>query len=142
MYKRILIVLMIAGLIVLGGCAKKKAEDVVKPEESVVIMEEEPIEEEGTLEIVEEEPVTELLPVEEPVMQQEFKVQLFATNDEKKENQVFHDLKGKFGDEVYVEYIAPYYKVRLGHYKTKAEADMARDMAREKGYADAFVVVP
>lgn len=142
MYKRILIVLMIAGLIVLGGCAKKKAEDVVKPEESVVIMEEEPIEEEGTLEIVEEEPVTELLPVEEPVMQQEFKVQLFATYDETKANQVVNDLKGKFGDEVYVEYIAPYYKVRLGHYKTKAEADMARDMAREKGYADAFVVVP
>ncbi len=142
MYKRIIIVLMVAGLVLVTGCAKKKAEEVVKPDESVVIMEEQPIEEEGTLEIVEEEPINELLPVEEPVLAQEFKVQLFATYDETKANQVVNDLRGKFTHEVYVEYIAPYYKVRLGHFTTKADAEMARDMAREKGYADAFVVVP
>ncbi len=140
--KKLLFVLIILSL-VLVGCAKKEVAttEVVKPEESIVVVEEQPATE---LEVVEEAPVLEEEPIieETPVVKEEYKVQLFATYDETKANNVANELKSKFSDEVYVEYIAPYYKVRIGHYATKAEAEKVRDMAREMGYADAFIVLP
>lgn len=137
MKRNLIIILVIILAIAITGCTKKKAEEVIKPEEEMMIIEEEPTEE---LEIIEETVIEEEPVIEEPVL--EYKVQLFATYDEMKANKVVSDLAPKFSDEVYVEYIAPYYKVRMGRYATKEEAEMARNMAREKGYADAFIVLP
>lgn len=143
MKRNLIIILVIILAIAITGCTKKKTEEVVKPEEEMMIIEEEPTEE---LEIVEETIIDdELIMEEEPIIEQpamEYKVQLFATYDEMKANKVVSDLAPKFSDEIYVEYIAPYYKVRMGRYATKEEAEMARNMAREKGYADAFIVLP
>lgn len=136
-----LIFLMIFVLIFIG-CAKKTTEEVIYPEEEMVVIEEEVTEE---LEII-EEPIEESeLIIEEPIemlSKGEYKVQLFATYDEMKANKVANDLRPNFSEEVYVEYIAPYYKVRVGHFETKSQAENVRNLAREKGYADAFIVLP
>ncbi len=143
MKKSIIVILMLVLVLALVGCTKKKAEEVIKPENEMMIIEEEP---DNELEII-EEPIIEdeIIMEEEPVInmsEAEYKVQLFATYDEMKANKVADELKPKFTDEVYVEYIAPYYKVRVGHFATKEQAEMARNIAREKGYADAFIVLP
>ena len=141
MLKKMIFVIIILSLIVVG-CAKKKAEEVVKPEESTVITEEQPTE---SLEIVTEEPVISEEPILEDTttsVQGEYKVQVFATYDEGKANKVADDLKTKINEEIYVEYIAPYYKVRIGHYATKADAEKVRDSIRDLGFSDAFIVLP
>jgi len=140
MLKKMIFVIIILSLIIVG-CAKKKTEEIVKPEESVVITEEQPTD---SLEIITEEPVI----TEEPILedtntvQEEYKVQVFATYDEGKANKVADNLKTKINEEIYVEYIAPYYKVRIGHYTTKADAEKVRDSIREIGFSDAFIVLP
>lgn len=123
-------------VIILAGCTKKSnVQEVTKPEDSVVIVEEQP---EEQLQVVEQ-------PVEEQVQvapKAEYKVQIFATYNEDKANKLATELRGKFTEQVYVEFIAPYYKVRIGKYTSKSEAESLRDRAREMGYSDAFVVVP
>lgn len=148
MLKKITVIMLIAAVF-LVGCAKKEAEESVKPDESITMVEEE---EETTeeLEIIDEEfamEEEELLIEEDTEMMEDeeedvFKVQLFATYDEMKANKVKNDLQGKFSETVYVEYIAPYYKVRVGEFSTKAQAENLRDEARSKGYSDAFIVLP
>lgn len=148
MLKKITVIMLIA-VIFLAGCAKKEAEESVKPDESITMVEEE---EEKTeeLEIIDEGLMMEeeeLLVEEDTELMEEvekdiYKVQLFATYDEMKANKVKNDLQGKFSETVYVEYIAPYYKVRVGEFTTKAQAENLRDEARSKGYSDAFIVLP
>lgn len=122
-------------VVILAGCTKKSnVQEVTKPEDSVVIVEEQP---EEQLQVVEQQEV-----VEEVAPKAEYKVQIFATYNEDKANKLATELRGKFTEQVYIEFIAPYYKVRIGKYESKADAESLRDRAREMGYSDAFVVVP
>ncbi len=41
---------------------------------------------------------------------------------------------------VYMVYDAPIYKIRVGDYLTKADADSAKELLRGKGFTDAWVV--
>jgi len=130
------IILGLLFVVLFAGCTKKaKVQEVTKPEDAVVIVEEQP---EEQLQVV-EQPVEE---IKTEVAASEFKVQIFATYNEEKANKLATELRGKFTETVYVEFIAPYYKVRLGKYTSKLEAEALRDRAREMGYSDAFVVVP
>ncbi len=72
-----------------------------------------------------------------------FRVQLFATKDyenalvvRKEAEFVFID----YGHNVYVEFDAPYYKVRVGDCKTREEAEALRELARKNGYPSAWIV--
>jgi len=131
-------VLSLVLLIALMGCTKKvKTTEPIK-DEHVVIVEEQP--DTQQLELIEEPIKTDTMTV--TTNTNEYKVQIFATYDEAKAIKVGDEAKPKFISEVYVEYVAPYYKVRIGHFTNKNDADKLRDEAKEKGYNDAFTVVP
>lgn len=138
MFKKLFLITLIASVALLGCTKKAKTNEVIKPQDNVVIVEEQP---EQQLEVVEETTKVETN-MNTQTITNEFKVQLFATYDEQKAMKVKDEAKTKFTEDVYIEFVAPYYKVRIGHYKTKEEADNMRDMAKEKGYSDAFTVVP
>lgn len=134
-----LIILVLFSSLVFAGCTKKAKTTQPTQQPSVVVIEEEPKVQQPQLEIVEEKPA------QTPVTNQtvnEYKVQIFATYDEAKAYKVRDEAKAKFTEDVYVEYIPPYYKVRIGHFKTKEDADRFRDLVKDKGYSDAFTVIP
>ena len=142
-------------------------EEVVPPpaEEEAPLVEEEvspppPAEEEVTLPPPEEAPpvieeippppeeVTEAPPppppvtpkVEAPRRVLGFRVQIFASSTEKGANKVAADARSTFTEGVYVEYEAPYYKVRVGDCLTKDEASALRTRLVGLGYRGAFIV--
>jgi cell division septation protein DedD len=125
-------------VIALAGCTKKAKTNEPIKQEQVVVVEEQP--DTQQLEVIEEPLKTETATV--MTNQNEYKVQLFATYDEAKAAKVKDEAMSKFTSEVYVDYVAPYYKVRIGHFTNKDDADKVRDEAKEKGYSDAFTVVP
>jgi len=137
MLKKLLILVLFFS-IVFAGCTKK-AKTTEPVQQPTVVIEEEPKVEQPKLEVIEETP-SQNTTTQNVVS--EYKVQIFATYDEAKAYKVRDEAKAKFTEDVYVEYIPPYYKVRIGHFKLKEEADRFRDIVKEKGYSDAFTVVP
>jgi len=114
--------------------------------------------------VVEEEPLLPVLPVEEtppPVMEETytptvtpsppvapsrapasvlgFRVQIFASSTENNADRVAADARSAF-NRVYVDYIAPYYKVRVGDCMTREEAEVMKNKARTRGYRGAFII--
>jgi len=136
MFKKVLIISLVL-IVAFVGCTKKAKTNEPIKQEQVVVVEEQP---DTQLEVIEEPIKTETTTV--MTNQNEYKVQLFATYDEAKATKVKEEAVSKFTSEVYVDYIAPYYKVRIGHFTNKDDADKVRDEAKEKGYNDAFTVVP
>lgn len=142
-------------------------EVVVFEEEPAPVVSEEPVlpvEEEPLLPpppvVVAEEPTTqeEVViippPVEErsvpapiaepPVMAPQkvygFRVQIFASSTEENASHVAADAREVFNERVYVEYVAPYYKVRVGDYLTSEEVEPLKNKALSLGYRGAFIV--
>jgi cell division septation protein DedD len=114
--------------------------------------------------VVEEEPLLPVLPVEEtpPMVMEEpytpsvapsppaapsrapasvlgFRVQVFASSTENNADRVAADARSSF-NRVYVDYIAPYYKVRVGDCMTREEAEIIKNKARTLGYRGAFII--
>lgn len=141
-------------------------EEVVVPPPPMPI-EEEPVEEEVVVPpppppIVEEEEIVTPAPVieEEPYMPPVitetpppptpptpppsqilgFRVQIFASSTEGNANRIAGDARPSFDETIYVEHIAPYYKVRVGDFLTRGEADMVKNKAQQIGFRGAFVV--
>jgi len=82
-------------------------------------------------------------PVEEPLPEETdgFRVQICAVADEIKAKQVQRDAIMQFlNEEVYLDYHAPYYKVRIGNCLTRYEAEQLQQLVIKKGFADAWVV--
>ena len=80
---------------------------------------------------------------EEPLPEETdgFRVQICAVVDEIKAKQVQHDAIMQFiNEEVYLDYHAPYYKVRIGNCLTRYEAEQLQQIVIKKGFADAWVV--
>ena len=70
-----------------------------------------------------------------------FKVQICAVSDEKKAMQVRRDaIIRLINEDVYMDYHAPYYKVRIGNCLTRYEAEQLQQLVIQKGFADAWVV--
>lgn len=69
-----------------------------------------------------------------------YRVQIFASNTNEGANNVASEARFKFTERVYVEYVAPYYKVRVGDYKNRSDAEILREKAKNLGYPDAFIV--
>jgi hypothetical protein len=135
-------------------------------EEAPVVGEEEPAEEVPIVEEVEEAPVVEeeVPEVEEgevaavPAPEEEvpappagkvfgYRVQILALDAskpgskekaEKYAKQAENALRGEY--KVYVEYIPPYYKVRVGDFLSRAEAEKMKMKLRAIGYFDAWIV--
>ena len=69
-----------------------------------------------------------------------FRVQIFASSTEENASRVAADAREVFGERVYVEYVAPYYKVRVGDYLTSEEVEPLKNKALSLGYRGAFIV--
>lgn len=69
-----------------------------------------------------------------------FRVQIFASSTEKNASKVADDARANFSQNIYVEYVAPYYKVRVGNCLTREEAEVLKKKAQGLGYRGSFVV--
>ena len=138
------------------GCAKTQAVaeesplgDVIFEEisgddidTSSIIFEETLPEEETTSTSFLEELEGETTPfVSEPVTKQGYRVQIGAYQSQADANSSADRARGSLGRSVYVQYIAPYYKVRVGNFSSKYEATQYRNKLRSTtSYRDAWVV--
>jgi hypothetical protein len=139
-------------------------EETTQPEEVAVIAP--PIEEpvsviEEPLPVIEEPSVPP--PVEEtppPVIEEEayvppaptpapappplkvfgFRIQIFASSTGENANRVASDARSVLAERVYVDYIAPYYKVRVGDCLTHEDAEAFKNKMLRQGYHGAFIV--
>lgn len=135
---------------------------VPPPEEEVVVP---PPEEEPVLPPPEEEPILPPAPIieeEPPVVSAQpyvppvvtptpppspppatilgFRIQIFASSTEKNASRVADDARASFTQNVYVQYGTPYYKVHIGDFLTKEEAQIVKHQALQLGYRGTFVV--
>jgi hypothetical protein len=69
-----------------------------------------------------------------------YRVQLLMTKSEAAAHEVKQKAIFKFDDKIYLIFEAPYYKIRIGDFELKKEADVIRDDALAKGFPDAWVV--
>jgi septal ring-binding cell division protein DamX len=157
--------IVLVGIFIIWACAPKATQPSAKPpeEEVVVIGEEEettkpsetPTVEEGEVTLEEATPTPPTTEVEEatptpPTEVKEtapskplygYRVQILATSNKEKADMFAKEAQARFKDQkVYVEFISPYYKVRIGDFLTREEAEAFRAKAKSLGYFDAFIV--
>ena len=129
----LLIIFVIAALIV-TSCGKKP--EVGEPtEELPVLVEEEPMEE-FPEEIVVEEEIVPVVPVET----YGYRVQIGAFMSESNAELFAAAARTKFTQNIYVQQVPPWFKVRVGDLLSREEADMLRDQVRQLGYPDSWIV--
>jgi hypothetical protein len=148
---------VVCSALTLTGCGKS-----APPPEEVVAEEESPAEEtrpaEGTIEVeledipdieeLSEEPVEETPappepePAEEPEPQivYGYRVQVFASSTEQGAEKAAAAAREVFSEPIYIEYVAPLYKVRVGDCFSRGEADALKKKAISLGYRDAWIV--
>jgi hypothetical protein len=69
-----------------------------------------------------------------------FRVQVFASSTEKNASKVADDARAAFEQSIYVQHVAPYYKVRVGNCLTREDAEVLKRKALKLGYRGAFIV--
>jgi len=67
-----------------------------------------------------------------------YRVQIFAGENRTDALRVEEKARRRFDVEVYLDFFAPLYKVRIGDCRTMEEADVILKEAKRKGYGDAF----
>lgn len=75
-----------------------------------------------------------------PVEVYGFRIQIFASSTEGNASRVADDARAAFGENIYVEYVAPYYKVRVGDCLTEKDALVLKNKSLQLGYRGAFIV--
>jgi hypothetical protein len=69
-----------------------------------------------------------------------YRVQLVLTKSIEGANEVKKKAIFKFEDKIYLVFEQPYYKVQLGDFESKKDAEALRDEAIAKGFPDTWVV--
>ena len=69
-----------------------------------------------------------------------YRVQIFATLKKQNAERVAKKARKVLSKPVYIEYIPPFYKVRVGDFKNRQDAEEYKEYLRANGYPDAFVV--
>ena len=69
-----------------------------------------------------------------------YRVQIFLSDNLREAARIMAEARGEFEEEVYLEYDAPYYKVRVGDCQTEAEGQGLLKVARSLGYREAWLV--
>lgn len=69
-----------------------------------------------------------------------YRVQIHHTNNYNQAIVIRNDAILKFQEEVYVDYEAPNYKIRLGDFRRFEQAEELKDYVKTMGYPDAWVV--
>jgi hypothetical protein len=75
-----------------------------------------------------------------PGVIQGYRVQIFLSDSLQEAARVMTEARGRFQEEVYLEYDAPYYKVRVGDCQTEFEGQQLLKVAHRLGYRDAWLV--
>ena len=83
-------------------------------------------------------PETEETKDEEQV--QGYRVQIFVSSNLGSAQKIKTEAEEFFPNEVYLQYDAPYYKIRVGNCLTRREGDLLKERAVRHGYRDAWVV--
>ena len=69
-----------------------------------------------------------------------FRVQLISTRNEEEARAVMRNAAISFSEPTYREYDNPYYKIRVGDFKSRYEASLVQEQAIELGFHEAWVV--
>jgi hypothetical protein len=70
-----------------------------------------------------------------------FRVQVTFTDNMEQANTIRHNLTGVFADQqIYVVFEAPYYKVRVGDFTSRPDANVTLRVLFENGYKDSWIV--
>ncbi len=69
-----------------------------------------------------------------------YRVQVLATKYAEKADSLKQVLRDSFGDEVYVTYEAPNYKVRVGNSVDRKQAEGIQDKLKKMGYSSAWII--
>jgi hypothetical protein len=77
---------------------------------------------------------------ERPGVARGYRVQIFLSDDLREASRVMAEARERFEQEVYLEYDAPYYKVRVGDCPTEGQGEKLLQVARRLGYPDAWLV--
>ncbi|HID94170.1 MAG TPA: SPOR domain-containing protein [bacterium (Candidatus Stahlbacteria)] len=83
-------------------------------------------------------PVTER--VAPPKEVANYRVQIAACLEKTSAAYLARKVKRQTGENAYVDYVSPYYKVRVGDCVSQHEAVLLRDRLRRLGYSDAWIV--
>lgn len=78
--------------------------------------------------------------IQEPEKVFGYRVQIFATLKKENAQRVAREARKVLSKPVYIEYIPPFYKVRVGDFKSRDDAEEYKEYLRANGYPDAFVV--
>ncbi|MEN3045859.1 MAG: SPOR domain-containing protein [Candidatus Hydrothermales bacterium] len=140
--------------VVVVGEEETVTEETPKTEETIIVTEEETqapkvteTVEEGEVAVAPTPEPKPTPPTPEPKKVFGYRVQIIALDASKpgnkeKANKYAREAEARLRGEhkVYVEYIPPYYKVRVGDFLSKEEADKMKMRLRGLGYFDAWVV--
>ena len=85
-------------------------------------------------------PVSWMIEEKPAVNMDGYRVQLLMTKSEAAAHEAKQKAIFKFDDKIYLIFEAPYYKIRIGDFESKKDADQIRDDALAKGFPDAWVV--
>jgi len=69
-----------------------------------------------------------------------FRIQVFASIFPEETYRKADSLRAEFPESVYVQFESPYYKVRLGNFESRVEAEDFLERLIQEGYAEAWVV--
>lgn len=69
-----------------------------------------------------------------------YRVQLISTRDEEEARAVLRNAVLSFDEQVYREFHDPYYKIRVGDFRSRYEAVLLQEKAIAMGFTDAWVV--
>jgi len=84
--------------------------------------------------------IEDLTGPERPGVARGYRVQIFLSDDLRDASRVMAEARERFEQEVYLEYDAPYYKVRVGDCPTEWSGEELLRVARRLGYPDAWLV--
>ena len=70
-----------------------------------------------------------------------FRIQIKSTKNYDEAVEILKDAQAKFFHEIYLDYEPPYYKIRIGNFTQKLEAENLKSFSQEIGYADSWVVL-
>lgn len=71
---------------------------------------------------------------------QGYRVQIFVSSDQVGAQRTMNEAEAFFPGEVYLQYDAPYHKVRVGNCLTRREAELLKEQVARHGYRDAWIV--
>ena len=79
-------------------------------------------------------------PVEKDTIVDGFRVQVISTQDLNEANRLMMELSSLFGNEVYIIFDSPNYKVRVGNFRSRGNAEKARQRIVDLGHRAAWII--